>query len=164
MAFRLLGIARSRWKNQRRSGVPIPALGENGADASEIQNGGSFLTTKNWGNILDAVGGEITPWWASLIGPTDVLAEATALDFTEYGSAVSISFYDENYYGPATIVYSKNGGATTTYLTGSFTLQPADTLRIGLILPGTPIGGEGILHVNVNGTERGVIEYLYYEP
>jgi len=161
MAFRILGIARSRWKNQRRGGVPIPALGENGADFSEILSGQSFFVPKVWGDIYDVTGGEIVPWWASTTGAKYDKNQATALDFSEYTSAVSVTFDDENFESSPTIVYSKNNGATTL-VSGSFTLQTTDTLRIGLILP--PFNGSGIIHVNVNGTERGQIPYSFSEP
>lgn len=162
MAFRLLGIARSRWKNQRRSGVPIPALGENGADFSEILSGGSFFVAKDWGNILFFTGGEITPYWASLTGPTDNKALASALDFSEYTSAVSVSFYDDNEENAPSIVYSQNNGANVTWTAGSFTLQTTDTLRIGIIAP--PFTGSGTIYVSVNGIERAQIPYYYDEP
>jgi hypothetical protein len=162
MAFRILGIARSRWKNQRRRGVPIPVLGEKGADLSEVVSGQSFAVPKDWGYINDVNGGEIAPWWASLFGAKYLKNDATALDFTEYTSEVSVSFVDNTEDLSVTIVYSVNNGTTVTWSSGSFTLQPSDTLRIGAILP--PAAGSGYISVVVDGTERGQISYSYSEP
>jgi hypothetical protein len=121
------------------------------------------LSPTTWGNFTGAIAG--TDAWASSSGPV-ALASANNVKFTFTESTPTISVtiaknITATTGGQPTLVYSKNGGAKTTYTT-AITMTGGDTLKVGLTIASLTEGFGTITVTNATtGKVLGVVSGDY---
>jgi len=121
------------------------------------------LSPSTWGNLADASAG--TDAWSSSSGSVALaLANNVLFKFTESTPTISVTItknINATLGGQPTLIYSKNGGAKTSYA-GPITIVNGDLLKVGLTI-GIGSEGDGTITVTNATTGRvlGIINAIY---